>query len=82
MLALIAYGNAAYLVTVNDLGDWDFNLGHLDQGQRALLKSLKKGEDGKTEVTTHDKLWLLRSIKLNQTRRIRWPVMLNLGEGC
>ena len=34
---------------MNDLGDWTFNLAKLDDRQRALLKSLKKGEDGTTE---------------------------------
>ncbi len=56
-LARIAYGNAADLVDMNDLGDWQFNLASLDDRQRTLLKSMKKGENGKTEVTTHDMLW-------------------------
>ncbi len=29
-LAHVAHGNAADLVELNDLGDWDFNLGKLD----------------------------------------------------
>ncbi len=41
----MAYGNAADLVTFNDLGDWTVNVAELDDDQRALLKSLKRAAD-------------------------------------
>ena len=39
----MAYGNAADLVEMNDLGDWSINVGVLDENQRAMQVMLSIG---------------------------------------